>query len=479
MKNGKTQASLFELHGIPKFAEALPLALQHVVAMVVGCITPAIIVGNAVGVTPAEMIMLVQAALVTAALATAVQIYPIFGRVGAGIPVVMGVSFAYVPVLLSIGTQYGLPALFGAQVAGGITAILVGLFIKPLRKFFPPIVSGTVVFTIGLSLYPVAIRYMAGGAGNPEFGSLRNWGVALFTMAMVTFFNHFTKGFMKLASILLGLIAGYAVALSLGMVSFQNVNSAGWIALPKPFYFGFEFPPHAVIAMVIMFVVNSIQAIGDISATTVGAMDREPTDRELAGGIMGNGLGSLFGTLIGGMPTATFSQNVGIVTITRVINKFVIAIAAVVILIAGLIPKFSALLTTIPQCVLGGATITVFAAITMTGMKLIVSAKMTSRNTAVVGIAVALGVGVSQVGGALGGPGMPGWVGNIFGSASVMIATIAAVLLNIVIPKDKCDEPLPAETAAEIYEDPCEVEAGLEEMTKEINEISEIISKDE
>jgi NCS2 family nucleobase:cation symporter-2 len=304
---------------------------------------------------------------------------------------------------------------------------------------------------------------MAGGAGSPTFGSLRNWGVALFTLAAVTFFNHFTRGFMKLASILLGLALGYILALSLGMVNFAPVYSASWAAVPKPLYFGLSFPPDAVAAMVIMFIVNSIQAIGDISATTVGAMDREPSDKELAGGIMGNGLGSLLGAFLGGMPTATFSQNVGIVTITRVINKFVIAIAAVIILIAGLIPKFSAILTTIPQCVLGGATITVFAAITMTGMKLIVSAKLTARNTAIVGIAVALGVGVSQVGGALNGPGMPLWAGNIFGSASVMISTIAAVVLNILIPKEICDEPLSAERAAEIYEDPCEAEATLEE----------------
>lgn len=166
----KTNAPLFELNGIPKLTEAFPLAMQHVVAMVVGCITPAILIGNATGLSPTERIMLVQAALATAAVATAVQIYPLFGRVGAGIPVVMGVSIAYVPVLLPIGTEYGLSLLFGAQIAGGVTAILVGLFIKPLRRFFPPVVSGTAVFTIGLSLYPVAVRYMAGGSGNPSYG---------------------------------------------------------------------------------------------------------------------------------------------------------------------------------------------------------------------------------------------------------------------------------------------------------------------
>ena len=189
--------------------------------------------------------------------------------------------------------------------------------------------------------------------------------------------------------------------------------------------------------MVIMFVVNSVQAIGDISATTVGALDREPSDRELAGGIIGNGVTSALGALLGGLPTATYSQNVGIFTITRVVNKRIVALAALIIFIAGVLPKFSALLTTIPQAVLGGATMTVFAAITMTGMKLIVSAKMTPRNAAVVGIAVALGVGISQVPNALAGPGMPAWISQIFGSSSVIISTVIAVLLNIIIPKDK------------------------------------------
>lgn len=435
-KNG----SLFELNGgVPSFKEAFPLAMQHVVAMVVGCITPAILISGVTKQSPADTVILVQASLVIAAVATVVQLYPIFGRIGSGVPVILGVSFAYVPVLISIGGQFGLSAIFGAQIVGGFVAIIVGLFIKKLRPLFPPIVSGTVVFTIGLSLYPVAIRYMAGGASSPTFGSALNWGVAIFTLAMVTFFNHFTKGFMKLASVLLGLAAGYILAYFLGMVSFAQVTETSWMQLPKPFYFDITFHTTAIMSMVIMFVVNSIQAIGDISASTVGAMDREPTDRELAGGIIGNGTTSILGAFIGGLPTATFSQNVGILTITRVVNKYVIALAALIIFIAGIIPKFAAVLTTIPQSVLGGATVTVFAAITMTGMKLIVSAKLTARNTAVVGIAVALGVGIAQIPNVLAGPDMPVWMQQIFGSSSVIISTLTAVFLNLIIPGDKED----------------------------------------
>ncbi len=429
---------LFDMNApMPGIKEALPLAMQHVLAMVVGCITPAILISAVTKQTPADTVILIQASLVIAAIATVAQLYPIFKVVGAGLPIIMGVSFAYVPVLISIGGQYGLPAILGAQIVGGLVAIVVGLFIKQLRPFFPPIVSGTVVFTIGISMYPVAIKYMAGGAASATFGSALNWGVAIFTLAATTAFNHYTKGFMKLASVLLGLVSGYILAYFLGMVSFDSVYNTAWMQLPRPMHFPIEFHVTAIMSMVIMFVVNSVQAIGDISATTVGALDREPSDRELAGGIIGNGVTSALGALLGGLPTATYSQNVGIFTITRVVNKRIVALAALIIFIAGVLPKFSALLTTIPQAVLGGATMTVFAAITMTGMKLIVSAKMTPRNAAVVGIAVALGVGISQVPNALAGPGMPAWISQIFGSSSVIISTVIAVLLNIIIPKDK------------------------------------------
>jgi len=231
-------------------------------------------------------------------------------------------------------------------------------------------------------------------------------------------------------------VAGYILAYFLGMVSFAQVSGTSWVEMPKPLYFDISFHTTAITSMVIMFIVNSVQAIGDISATTVGAMDREPTDNELAGGIIGNGVTSMLGAFIGGLPTATFSQNVGIFAITRVVNKRVVALATAVIFVAGIIPKFAALLTTIPQAVLGGATITVFAAITMTGMRLIVSAGLTFRNISIVGIAVALGVGISQVPNALAGPGMPGWIQQVFGSSSVIISTIAAAFLNFVIPAD-------------------------------------------
>lgn len=433
-KNINRSGSLFEMDGRPPLREVAPLGFQHVVAAIVGVVTPAILVANVTNLGAADKTILIQISLIVTALATLLQLYPI-GRIGSGLPVIIGMSFAYVPTILAIGGQFGIATIFGAQIAGGIAAFLVGMFIKQLRIFFPPIVTGTVIFTIGLSLYAVAVRYMAGGGGNPTFGSPRNWLVAIITLFVVIFLTYFTKGFTKLAAILIGMIVGYLVALAMGMVSFDPVQQASWFQIVAPGHFGIKFEISAIISMVIMYIVNAVQAIGDLSSTTLGGLDREPTDRELSGGIMANGITSVITAFLGGLPTATYSQNVGIVTVNKVVNKMVFAFAAVVFLIAGLIPKFASMLTTIPQSVIGGATISVFAMITMTGIKMIASAKLTPRNTAIVGLAVALGVGVTSVSGSLAG--FPEWVGTVFGSSSVVISTLVAIVLNLVLPKDK------------------------------------------
>lgn len=435
-KSAKKHASLFELDGIPSFGQALPLSLQHVVAMIVGCVTPAIIIAGVSGLSDSDSVILIQSALVVAGLSTFLQLFPIGKKggfhLGSGLPVIMGVSFAYLPSMQAIAGDFGLPAIFGAQIVGGVIAILVGIFIKKIRKFFPPLIAGTVVFTIGLSLYPTAINYMAGGTASPNYGSWQNWLVAIFTLTVVTVLNHFGKGILKLASILIGIIAGYLFSIPFGMVDLSKVGTAGIFQLPSPIHFGITFEISSCIAIGILFAINAIQAIGDFSATTSGGMDRQPTDDELQGGIVGYGLTNIFGALFGGLPTATFSQNVGIVTTTRVVNRFVLGGAGAMILIAGLVPKFSALLTTIPQCVLGGATVSVFASIAMTGMKLVMSAHMNYRNTSIVGLAAALGMGVSQASASLSA--FPTWVTTIFGRSPVVIATLIAVIMNIILP---------------------------------------------
>ena len=435
MKKG----SVFELDGLAPAGEAFPLALQHVVAMIVGCVTPAIVVAGAVqgGVSPQDKVFLIQASLVVAALSTLLQLFPIGSRtkfaIGSGLPVILGISFAYVPTMSGIAEAYGISAILGAQIIGGLVAVVMGFLIKKIRVFFPPLITGTVVFTIGLSLYPVAINYMAGGVASPLYGQWQNWLVAFLTLVIVTALNHYGKGIWKLASILIGVVAGYLISIPFGLVNLDSVRDAGWVAVPMPLHFGIRFEFSSCMAIAVLFAINSIQAIGDYSATTVGAMDRQPTDNEVQNGIVGLGVSNVLGALLGGLPTATFSQNVGIVTTNKVINRSVLGLAAVILGVAGLLPKFSALLTTIPQCVLGGATISVFATIAMTGIRLITSQEMNYRNMSVVGLAVAIGMGVTQAPAALAA--LPQWVTTIFGKSPVVLATIVAIFLNLVLPK--------------------------------------------
>ncbi|WP_276950968.1 uracil-xanthine permease family protein [Enterocloster lavalensis] len=433
MENHNRYAKVTELNGRPRLLEALPLAMQHVVAMIVGCVTPAIILAGVTGLEASEQIILIQSALLISGVATLLQLFPLGRFCGSGLPVIMGASFAYIPLLISLGSRFDLPTIFGAQLVGGLAAVAVGLFYKKLTRLFPPLVTGTVVFTIGLSLYPTAVNYMAGGVGAEDFGSPRNWLVAVVTLAIVLFFNYFTRGICKLASILMGMIFGYALALVMDMVSFENVNAAGWFQFTMPMHFGMKFELTSIISMLIMYIVSSVEAIGDFTSTAGGGLDREPEEREMCGGIIGNGIASIIGAFMGGLPTATFSQNVGIVIMTKVVNRCVLGLAALIILAAGFIPKFASLLTTIPSCVLGGATVSVFAMIAMTGIKLITKEKLTARNTSVVGLAVALGIGVIQANGCLAL--FPDWARTIFGESAVVIATITAVTLNLILPE--------------------------------------------
>lgn len=448
-----SREALFQLNGIPPLGMSISLALQHLVAMIVGCVTPAIIIANALGLPQSERVLLIQVSLVMSAVTTLIELFPIGGKLGSGLPVMFGISFAYLPSMQAIAGGGGdIATIAGAMVVGGIVAAVVGVFVKKIRRFFPPIITGTVVFTIGLSLYPTAINYMAGGAGNTYevvvlrkgltsalvHGSWQNWAVAAFTLIVVMVMSNKGKGICKLAAILLGMIAGYIVAAVFGMVDLSEVRDAAWFSLPQFMHFGIKFEFSACIALALLFAINAIQAIGDLTATTVGGLNREPTDQELQGGIVTYGLTNVLSAFFGSLPTATYSQNVGIVTTNKVVNRVVFALAGGFLLLAGLIPKFSAILTTIPQCVLGGATITVFSTIAMTGMKLIASETISPRNTTIVGLSAALGVGISQSSSALSQ--FPESITIIFGKTPVVIATIMAVLLNLILPQENTDQ---------------------------------------
>ena len=448
-----SREALFQLNGIPPLGMSISLALQHLVAMIVGCVTPAIIIANALGLPQSERVLLIQVSLVMSAVTTLIELFPIGGKLGSGLPVIFGISFAYLPSMQAIvGGGGDIATIAGAMVVGGIVAAVVGVFVKKIRRFFPPIITGTVVFTIGLSLYPTAINYMAGGTGNTYevvvlrkgltsalvHGSWQNWAVAAFTLIVVMVMSNKGKGICKLAAILLGMIAGYIVAAVFGMVDLSEVRDAAWFSLPQFMHFGIKFEFSACIALALLFAINAIQAIGDLTATTVGGLNREPTDQELQGGIVTYGLTNVLSAFFGSLPTATYSQNVGIVATNKVVKRVVFALAGGFLLLAGLIPKFSAILTTIPQCVLGGATITVFSTIAMTGMKLIASETISLRNTTIVGLSAALGVGISQSSSALSQ--FPESITIIFGKTPVVIATIMAVLLNLILPQENTDQ---------------------------------------
>ncbi|WP_024620164.1 uracil-xanthine permease family protein [Metaclostridioides mangenotii] len=455
-KNKVTNESVFDLEGKPPLLKCLPLSLQHILAMIVGTVAVPIVVGSAVGVPGDQITLLVQYALITAGVATLIQLYPLFG-LGSGLPIIYGIGFTYVPTLVAVAKGYGIASIFGAQIVAGIVTISIGLCIKRIRKYFPNIVTGTVVFTIGLSLFPVGVNYIAGGTGNANYGSLANWALATFTLAVVIGLNQFSKGYAKLASLFLGIMIGYAVAFVFGMVDLSPIKEAGWVALPKPLAFGIQFDLPVVISVAIVSIVNAIQSIGDLSATTISGMDRDITGKELSRGVIGSGVATIFGSIFGGLPPSAYSQNVGIVAMNKVISKYVFAIAGIFMLLAGFIPKFGSLMTTIPYAVLGGATMSIFSMIMMTGMRLIFTQELSSRNTIIVGLAIALAMGITSVPEAQ--VLFPEFVQMVFGESPIVIAAIVAFTLNLIIPE---------KSLAQESKERAEMESGKKSKTKDL-----------
>ena len=438
MQNQKTAGGeLFRLNGKPSWGQAFPQALQHVLAMLVGNITPPMLIASTLSLSAGDEILLTQAAMLIGGITTLLQLYPIMGF-GMGMPNVMGVAFAYMPILTMIGTQYGISAIFGSQLVAGFVSIFIGMFLGKIRRFFPPIVSGTVVLSIGLTLYETAMNYMGGGSGaqaDGSFGSAQLWILALVTLAVTLACSLFGKGYVRVSGMLIGILVGYVIALIMGggLVDFSGFSEAGWISLPSPFHFGLAFHPDAIVMMILMYVVQAVQTIGDVSSTAMGGFGREATDKELGGAIKGQSVCGMIGAVIGGLPTDPYSQNVGLICTTKVVAKRVFVIVGAVILVAGFCPKFGALMTTIPQPVLGGATVTVFAAITMSGIQLLNEQPMNYRNKMIVGIALALGLGIDAVPSIL--QHCPQLVQNIFGS-SLVVSFLVVLLVNIIVPQD-------------------------------------------
>lgn len=430
MKNG----SVYELDGRVKLKQAIPLGIQHVLAMFLGNVSPLIIVCGLLNIDGNTKSMLIQNSMFIAGIATLIQLYPMF-KVGSGLPVVMGTSSGFIGTEKVIGATYGYAAIMGASLVGALLEIVLGFFIKPLRKLFPPIVTSLVVISIGLSLLPVGIKYFAGGAGSPEFGAPKHLLVGTIVMLVIIIVQNYTKGFMKTSAILIGIIVGYIVAIFMGMVDFTQVKEAAWFSLPRPFIMGFEFRLDAIISMAIMYIATTVETIGDISAIAVGGLGREATDKELSGGVIADGVASFIAALFGVAPNTSFSQNVGLVAVTKVVNRFVIMTGAVFLILAGFFPKLSAILSVMPQSVLGGAAVIMFAMIFVSGLQSLFRENLNGRNGLIVALAIGIGVGLGNVPEAL--VELPNWVSNIFAQNGIIMTFVIATVLNLVLPKDK------------------------------------------
>lgn len=356
-------SNLFNVNGDVSLKQSLPLAFEHLIAMIAGCIAPTLIFAGAAGLDNADSILLVQMSLIGSALTTLLILFGPARLIGNKLPMIYGVSFSYVPTMIALAGQFEslgakniVAIVLGAQLIAAVVSMIFGYALKYVLPYFPPLVAGTVVLSIGLSLYPVALNYMGGGGdlSMPGWGAWQYWFIAGVTLLANIIFTHFGKGMVSLASVLLSMIVGYILAYFMGYVNLTPVSEASWFSVVRPMYFGIKFEPSAIAAFIIIFIVSCIEGIGDMNSTTIGGMDRPATSDELRGGIIGFSLANIIGAFIGTLPTATFSQNAGIVSINKVINKKVFTTASIMILIAGLVPKFSSLLLTIPYPVIGG-----------------------------------------------------------------------------------------------------------------------------
>lgn len=426
--------SIYHLDGIPELKVALPLGLQHVLAMFVGNITPIMIVAGVLKIPAETKTALMQATMLVAAINTFIQTQRVW-KIGARLPIVVGTSFAFVPVALSIGNKYGFEAVLGAALVGGLFEAFLGSFIKKIRHFFPSIVTGVIVLSIGLSLLPVGINSFAGGIGAQDFGHFTNLFIGFIVLMTVIIIKQFGKGILSLGAIFIGTLFGLILAFFMGKVNMAPVANAGYFSIPKPFIYGFKFHLDAIFAMCMMFIVSAVETVGDMSGVTMGGAGRETTDEELSGGILADGIGSSIAACFSILPTTSFSQNTGLVAMTGVMSRFVVSIAAGILALAGFVPKIGAFLTIIPASVLGGSLVMLFAMIAISGINLITKEALQGRNAVILAVSLGLGYGLGNVPGVLSK--FPEAIQLIFGGSGIVVSGAIAVLLNAILPEDE------------------------------------------
>ena len=466
MQKKQNYSSPYQLEGRIPLGQAILYGLQHVMAMFVGNLTPVLLITGACTLDGGLQLQIIQNAMLMAGLITLLQIFTI-GPVGAKLPIVMGTSSGFIGVCSGVASTMGqgivtYGAIIFASFIGGLFETVLGFFLKPLRRFFPSLVTGTVVMAIGLSLISVGINSFGGGNNNGDFGSLPNLFVGTVVLVTIILLKHFTKGVTSTASILIGIVVGYIVCGIMGMIlpttyqyidpntqetvtktcswvlDFSKVSDASWFAVPAFMPFGFSkdmIDLRAIIPIVIMFIVTAVETVGDTSAITEGGLAREATDKELSGSVICDGLGSSIAAFFGVLPNTSFSQNVGLIAMTKIVNLFAISTGAIFLVLCGLFPKLAAIIQMMPQSVLGGAAVMMFASIVVSGIQLVTKDGVSNRTVTIVSVALGLGYGLGANTEVLSN--LPQFVELIFGGSGIVPAAIIAMILNIAIPKDK------------------------------------------
>ena len=434
-KNGNASVeNIYRLDGKVPIQNAIPFGLQHILAMFVANIAPILIVGGASGLAEQDIAALIQSAMLIAGIGTLVQLFPIFHKIGSGLPIVMGISFTFVSILCFIGAQYGYGTIMGAVLIGGIIEGVLGLFAKYWLKLISPIVSASVVTAIGFSLLSVGATSFGGGSGSADFGSAQNWILGTITLLCCILFHIFAKSYYKQLSVLFGLVVGYIVAIIMGMVDFSSLSGTALIAIPHLMPFKMEFRLDAIVSVVLIFLVSATETIGDTSALASSGLDRYATEEETSGSIACDGFISAISSLFGCLPITSFSQNVGLVAMTKVVNRFTIATGAIIMILAGIFPIFGALLSTLPEAVLGGCTIMMFGTIVVSGLQMISKCGFSQRNIVIAALSLSVGLGFTQCENLFAI--FPQIIQTVFAQNCVAVVFIVAIVLNLILPQN-------------------------------------------
>ena len=436
--------NVYRLEGRVPIAKAIPFGLQHVLAMFVANIAPLIIIAsvavyNGEPFTAIGTARLLQNCMLIAGIGTLLQLYPIW-KIGSGLPVVMGVSFTFLAACMATASQdYGI--MIGAIIVGGIFEGILGLTAKYWRRFISPILSACVVVSIGLSILNVGVSSFGSSSAYP-LGSWQNLLVATITLVSALVFHTTLKGVAKQLYVLLGMIVGYVVSIFFGMVDFSamgdTVSELGIVAIPQLCAFKPQFQLGAILSFCLVFIVSAVETIGDTTACCTGGVGRDITAEEVSGSLCVDGFASaLSGGVFGCSPITSFSQNVGLISMTHVVNRFTIMFGALAMILGGLFPPIGAFFTTLPDCVLGGCTVIRFGSIMMSGVRMMHDAGMTPRNTLIAATSICLGVGVTQVDGFFNN--LPAFIGDVFAGNMVAGVFVVGLLMDLFLPRDpKC-----------------------------------------